>query len=410
MAVSTRIKVLMAAAFLAIAQIDPPSPVILVARDRNAERTIRRKQSLWWQEMNDPAIVSEAMFRAEARLPREIFWFIVEAIENDSVFKVDVRVGARALPVAKQLMAYLLRVGSNTTSSIVAHRLGISASSVPLCIRRTAKAIIRNLSVEYLKMAQNNTPEKAKVLSGFKRRQFKRCVGIIDCTHVRITVPAHIKKGGGGIAFIGRKKVTTLTYQAVTTSSASPMFLDISGGLPGSAYDTRVMEASYLYKNIHLFLEGKDYILGDLGYPLRPWLMTGFTTKEVNRVQNHATRSRMQRFNKFLSGVRIGVERAFGILKARFKGLREQFHVRGNDAIKTYHSIFLSACILHNVCAVKKVPLPAEAEINVALAADAVGIHRKRKANEEAQVIFEKVGGSLEQGREKRQRLFEYLF
>jgi hypothetical protein len=408
MVVSSRAKLLIAAVVVAIvSQNCPPPPVFWVGRDREPDRTIRRKQSSWWQEMNDPAIVSEAMFRAEARLPREVFWFIVEAIENDRVYETDVRVGARALPVAKQLMAYLLRVGSNTTSSIVAHRLGISASSVPVCIRRTAKAIIRNLKVEYLQMALNQTPEKAKVLSGFKRRQFEHCVGIIDCTHVRITVPARIKRRGNGNAFIGRKKVATLTYQAVTTAQESPRFLDISGGLPGAAYDTRVMEASYLYNNINLFLEGNEYILGDLGYPLRPWLMTGFTTKEVNVEQNPSTRSRKQRFNKFLSGVRIGVERAFGILKARFKGLREQYHVRGKDTIKTYHSIFLSACILHNVCAEKKVPLPAQAEINAALAADAVGIHRKRK---EKQVIFEKVGGSLEQGREKRQRLFEELF
>ena len=259
-------------------------------------------------------------------------------------------------------------------------------------------------------MPENDTLKKAKVLSSFRSRQFDGCVGIVDCTHVRIVVPSHIKIGGGNNAFIGRKRVATLTYQAITTAQDSPRFLDISGGVPGAAYDTRVMESSYVHNNIHLYVENDQYMMGDLGYPLRLWLLTGFNSKEVRAETNPSKRRLMERYNNFFSGVRISVERAFGILKARFKGLRDQFHVRGKDAIRVYHSIFLSACILHNVCANKKVPLPAQAEIDAALAADAVGIHRKRKANEEAQVIFKKVGGDLEAGREKRQKIFNHLF
>lgn len=83
-------------------------------------------------------------------------------------------------------------------------------------------------------------------------------------------------------------------------------------------------------------------------------MMTGFKKTEVSSEQAHVRR-RMEQFNKFFSGVRISVERAFGILKARFKSLQGVMHVRGTDALEVYFNYFTAACILHNVCADKKV-------------------------------------------------------
>ena len=120
---SMKMKALVAAFFLGIVMGEPSAlPFLFVGRDRDPEPCFRRKQSSWWQEINDPAIVSDDLFRAEARVPRKIFAFILKAIEKDPIYNVGVHVGKRAIPVSKQLMGYLLRVGSNTTTSIVAHR------------------------------------------------------------------------------------------------------------------------------------------------------------------------------------------------------------------------------------------------------------------------------------------------
>ena len=237
-----------------------------VSRDRkHAVPVQRRPQSAWWSETMSSEYTSDDMFRVEARLPRSVFHYVVKAIEKDKAFAVPANVGRRRIPVDKQLMCFLLRVGNNQQTSIVAQRLGISASSVPVCVRRVATAIARCLGPKHLLMPRNGAPEKAAVKAAFRRRSFKDAVGIIDCTHVRIVVPFSVVREGNVNAYINRKSLKTLTYQAITTCEASPRFLNISGGLAGSAYDTRVLEASFVYQNIQNFLEGEEYIMGDLG-------------------------------------------------------------------------------------------------------------------------------------------------
>lgn len=82
--------------------------------------------------------------------------------------------------------------------------------------------------------------------------------------------------------------------------------------------------------------------------------MTGFKKNELQNMMPFM-RERYERFNRLFSGVRISVERAFGILKARFRALAQVFDARGADATETYHIVFRAACILHNVCADMKV-------------------------------------------------------
>lgn len=124
-------------------------------------------------------------------------------------------------------------------------------------------------------------------------------------------------------------------------------------------------------------------------------------------------RRRMEQFNKFFSAVRISVERAFGILKARFKGLREVFYVRCQDpeaAMHCYHMIFMACCVLHNVCADKKVPLPPAAAIAKAMERDAQREFKVRALEEEQRKVFNKVGGSLKSGLQKRKEMYDLFF
>lgn len=164
-----------------------------------------------------------------------MFAYVVLAIEKDAAFAVPANIGCRQcrrIPVDKQLMCYLLRVGNNTQASIVARRrLHMSQSSVSVCMRRVAEAIVRCLGPKHMVMPRNNTPEKAAVKACFRKRRFKDAVGIIDCTHVRNVVPFTVVREGNGNAYINRKSQKTLSYQAITTCEASPRFLNISGGL-----------------------------------------------------------------------------------------------------------------------------------------------------------------------------------
>ena len=97
-------------------------------------------------------------------------------------------------------------------------------------------------------------------------------------------------------------------------------------GYPGSIHDARILRDSALYiqaeRNI-LLTEPTDVIdgykirpllIGEGAYPANIWLVKPFP-KNLNLSQEQ------KKFNRFLSSARVAVERAFGILKARWRCL-----------------------------------------------------------------------------------------
>jgi hypothetical protein len=101
--------------------------------------------------------------------------------------------------------------------------------------------------------------------------------------------------------------------------------------------------------------------------------------------------------------------RAFGILKARFKGLAKKLWFRG-DSDEWYRKVFKACCILHNVCKDMKAPLPKKADIDEAIAEDKDTENKKKAENEEPRKRARYIGGDLAAGKEKRQKLFEVLY
>jgi hypothetical protein len=290
---------------------------------------------------------TEADFRKELRLPRGVFETVLEAIKGHRVFSVPINVGARQVGVDKQLACFLLRIGKNETVGVVRRRLAVSESTVSVAVRRVALAIQECLG-HHVQMPLNGSQRKADVKAMFAKaeRALADSVGIIDCTHIQITVPVAMRRAGNEKAYLDRKSRPTLTFQAITTPEKSPRFLSLSGGIPGSAYDTRLLTQSTVYKKLGSYLEGDEFLMGDCGYTLRPWLMRGWANSELDPADpnTHERRS----FNRHYSSVRISCERAFGILKARFRALGAKISFRNEE---DYVNCVWACCILHNMCA-----------------------------------------------------------
>ena len=82
-------------------------------------------------------------------------------------------------------------------------------------------------------------------------------------------------------------------------------------------------------------------ILGDLAYPLLPWLIKPLTaTGLLSRKQRH--------FNYHLSRARIVVEFAFGCLKGRWRSLL----TRNDTDVCFLPTLVTACCVLHNLCEV----------------------------------------------------------
>lgn len=130
-------------------------------------------------------------------------------------------------------------------------------------------------------------------------------------------------------------------------------------GWPGRAHDARVLANSDLFKiaeerrNGWLFPREKSkfvdnvevpvHIIGDAAYPLRRWLMKGYSQQvELTQDKIHYTHT--------LSSARMVVENAFGRLKGRWRCL-----LKRNDVdIHLITDVVAACCILHNICEIQR--------------------------------------------------------
>lgn len=82
-----------------------------------------------------------------------------------------------------------------------------------------------------------------------------------------------------------------------------------------------------------------SHIIGDPAYPLGQNLMVAY------KDNGHLT-DRQKNFNFILSSVRSSIERAFALLKGRFRRLK----FMETTTVELIPLLILTACILHNIC------------------------------------------------------------
>jgi hypothetical protein len=129
-------------------------------------------------------------------------------------------------------------------------------------------------------------------------------------------------------------------------------FLDVLSGWPGSVQDTRLLKVSSFYKdafrdrtklngmayycsdNINII---REYILGDAGYPLHPWLITPFSRNPSPE---------QEEWNYHHSQCRMVIERAFGRLKGVWRILNSKLYMPQRERISP---LIYTCCLLHNL-------------------------------------------------------------
>ena len=171
-----------------------------------------------------------------------------------------------------------------------------------------------DLILSYLKVIHlPKTPEDlAAVTHGFaglaRHRAFGKAAGAIDGCHVRIKPPS----GPDGHCYRNRKLFSSIILQAVCDHQGR--FIDTYVGWPGSVHDSRVLRHSPLYRS--LYPPPGHFILADGGYPClqHPLPLITPYKRPVRGVG-------AQRFNWHHSRARSIIERAFGMMKTRFRAI-----------------------------------------------------------------------------------------
>lgn len=129
-------------------------------------------------------------------------------------------------------------------------------------------------------------------------------------------------------------------------------FLHCYAGNVGSVHDQRVFRLS----EVADYIESDDkfprnsHLVGDSAYVLHEHLLVPY------RDNGHLTR-RQKNYNFCHSSTRIAIERAFGLLKGRFRSLLTVLDMERVDLIPDF---ILACCALHNICLLNKDELGQE--------------------------------------------------
>ena len=169
------------------------------------------------------------------------------------------------------------------------------------------------------------------------------CVGAIDGKHIRIVKPA-----ASSSLFYNYKGYFSIILMAACDSNA--MFTMVDVGAYGSQSDGGVLRNSHFGRRL---LEGRlpipgprslpntdtslpHFFVGDAAFPLHQNIMRPYPGMDLTAVQKYA--------NYRLSRARISIERAFGIMSARWRILLGCLEF----APKRCENVVLACVVLHN--------------------------------------------------------------
>lgn len=104
---------------------------------------------------------------------------------------------------------------------------------------------------------------------------------MIDCTHIAIFPPSHNNLQYPEHIYVNRKHHHSLNVQLVCDTNLK--LLNVNARFPGSTGDAHIWGNSEIRRvmtNLHQRRPG-FYVIGDSGYPLRPWLQVPLPFAEV---------------------------------------------------------------------------------------------------------------------------------
>ncbi|CAH9105221.1 unnamed protein product [Cuscuta epithymum] len=169
---------------------------------------------------------------------------------------------------------------------------------------------------------------------------FENCIGAIDGTHIAITVPEEDQ-----LRYRGRKGIPTTNVLVVCDFDL--LFTYVLTDWEGSAHDSRIFLDAINNPTLNFPKppRGKYYLV-DKGYPERDGYLTPYPKIRYHQSEFGGAHPRgaQEVFNRPHSSLRSCIERAFGVLKARWKILQKM----PRYSLMDQNKIICSCFALHN--------------------------------------------------------------
>ncbi|KAJ4927290.1 hypothetical protein JOQ06_015024 [Pogonophryne albipinna] len=236
-----------------------------------------------------------------------------------------------------ETLVFLFWLACGTSYRVVSRAFGMPRSTVHQIVHRVTEEVVAiRRQVIHLPRTAEDLEAVLRVFAGLARhRAFRKAAGAIDGCPVRIVPPS----GPDGDCYRNRKLFPSIILQAVCDHQGR--FIDTYVGWPGSVHDCRVLRHSPLYRRA-LYPPPGQYILADGGYPCLQHPLP-LITPYRQPLQGVGP----QRFNSHHSRARSIIERAFGMMKTRFRSI----FLKALEVHHTFVPQVITACaVMHNIC------------------------------------------------------------
>lgn len=250
------------------------------------------------------------------------------------------------LTVEDQVGVALRRLSSGESLFNVGISFQINPSTVSQVTWRFVEAM-EEKAINHLRWP-NSEAEMESIKSKFEKIcGLPNCCGAIDTTHIMMCLPC---VDSSNDVWIDLEKNHSMVLQAIVDPEMR--FRDIVTGWPGSLDDNLVLHNSAFFKlcekglrlngrKMELLSKGsqvREYIIGDSGFPLLPWLLTPYQEQNLSEFKAE--------FNKRNSAARIVVHRALARLKETWKIVQGEMWRPDKHRLPR---IILVCCLLHNI-------------------------------------------------------------
>ncbi|XP_071772860.1 putative nuclease HARBI1 [Centroberyx gerrardi] len=269
--------------------------------------------------------VSDHFLLTTFGFPREFILYLVELL-RDVLCRRTQR--SRAISPEVQVLAALGFYTSGSFQTSMGDAIGISQASMSRCVTNVTKALVEK-AAQFITFTRDPTSKEQSIQEFQRVAGVPGVLGVLDCVQVAIKAP-----NSEDSSYVNKKGFHSVGCQLVC--DARGLLLSAETHWPGGLKDIEILERSAVYK---LLQDTKDgWLLGDLRYPLRKWLMTPVCYPESPAEF---------RYNLAHTATHEIVDRTFRAIQTRFRCL---------DGSKGYlqyspeksSSILLACCVLHN--------------------------------------------------------------
>ncbi|KAL3629716.1 hypothetical protein CASFOL_026938 [Castilleja foliolosa] len=287
---------------------------------------------------------TDAQFRRRYRMNRPLFLQIVESMSNFDVYFTQRRnnAGMLGLSPIQKCTAALRMLAYGVAADACDEYVKIGESTAVECTQRFCEGVIAMFQDEYLR--RPNVQDLERLLEVGKERGFPGMIGSIDCMHWQWK---NCPKAWQGQFTSGHKGTTTVILEAV--ASYDLWIWHAFFGLPGSLNDINVLDRSPVFDDVESGgAPSVNFTVNRRQYNLAYYLADGIYPKWPVFVQSiqMPQGNKQQCFAKQQESCRKDVERAFGVLQARFAIVRQP--ARTWD-LEVLGKIMRACIILHNM-------------------------------------------------------------